>query len=168
MAKVVDSELDADGNWILRVDNQGDAALGKATGLSIGGRVVSSATTAAHIVDRDGCRSGSGDPCLATNELAHELYRAFAWVDWVSVHRSNRVFVAKVKHSYPVDVRPELRVWLVQGSKLGKRGEAFELQVKATELEPVHPLVIVGQSRYTTGTTKAKHKSVTIDDPLDP
>lgn len=101
------------------------------------------AMNAAHIVDRDGCRSGAGDPCLATNALAHELDRAFAWVDWVSVQHSNRVFVVKVKHSYPVDVRPELRAWLVHSNKFGKQGAAFELQVKATKLEPVRAPIII-------------------------
>lgn len=99
-------------------------------------------TKAEHVVDlfpvyavdrneRDTYSGDSGDDVPSVS-LAHELFEAFAWVEWVSVQRVLDRFIVKVKHSYPVDVRPALRTWLGEHS-LKKSGASFELQVKAVD-----------------------------------
>lgn len=84
-------------------------------------------------VDREGSRQSPphAPKCPMTSELASEVFKAFVWVEWVSVQRAVDRFIVKVKHSYPVDVRPELRAWLEGHAR--KDGATVELQVKAIE-----------------------------------
>ena len=63
-----------------------------------------------------------------TVKLAHDLFDAWAWVYWVSVQRTDKRFVIKVKHTYPINVRDDLRRWI--GGQNFAHDVVCELQIK--------------------------------------
>ncbi len=89
----------------------------------------------AHIVDREGCNRNHGKGDILSANLAHEIYEGFAWAEWVSVQRVSKRFTVKVKHSYPINIRADLRAWL-QAHVFAKNGMTFELQVKHLGVTP--------------------------------
>lgn len=64
-----------------------------------------------HIVDREGCNEKDGSD-KAAGVLAHEIYDAYNWIEWVSVSRQGHRFNVKVRESYPVNIEGHLLRWL--------------------------------------------------------